>query len=337
MPLVSVIIPIYNVEKYLTRCLESICRQSLSNIEIICVNDGSPDNCGKICDEYSIQDKRIKVIHKENGGLSSARNAGLNIATGDYLYFIDPDDHLDLNLLEKMVNISIKERCEVVLCGYKTLPDEKVNIPKYELNKTLNPIKMIINNPKVHSHNDLCFVWRFLFQRNIIMANNIKFNEKVHVGEDFIFNLEVLIKSTNVHVLGEALYYYTVDNQSSIMRTPYKANLESSLILQYEIKRRLSIDNGLNKSKEYMDDLALYYISSFLSMIIRNIYNGPEKNKRAAIKRILNYEMFRDSCRQIGFSYKCNSFKRYIVYLAIKYRIHYMVYFVYNKQYKYLR
>ena len=100
--LISVIIPIYKVEKYLRECIDSIINQSFKNLEIILVDDGSPDNCGKICDEYAKKDNRLKVIHKENGGLSSARNAGLDIATGEYISFVDSDDYVSNKFIENL-------------------------------------------------------------------------------------------------------------------------------------------------------------------------------------------------------------------------------------------
>ena len=103
-PLISVIVPIYKVEKYLSKCIESIIAQEYSNIEIILVDDGSPDNCGKICNDYAIKDNRIKVIHKENGGLSSARNAGIDIAQGEYIGFVDSDDTIEPYMYEKLYN-----------------------------------------------------------------------------------------------------------------------------------------------------------------------------------------------------------------------------------------
>lgn len=336
MPIVSVIIPIYNVEKYLSRCLNSVCNNELSNIEIICVDDGSQDNCGKICDEYAEKDRRIKVIHKNNGGLSSARNAGMGIAKGKFIYFIDPDDDFDPSMLVKLVAIAEQQHCEVVICGYKTMPDEKVIIPLFELNKVLNPRKMIMNNNRIHSHNDLCFTWRFLFEKNTIKENDIRFNENILFAEDSVFNLEVLLKAKNVYVLDEPLYYYTVNNKFSIMRKNYKEHLESSLILQYDIKKKLYIEYELIKSKNYIDDMANYYINNIMPMMIKNIYNGSEENKKTAIKRILNYEMYRDSCKQIGFLYKFNNFKEYIVYLAIKYKIYYILYYVWNKKYNHM-
>ena len=102
--MVSIIIPIYNVEKYSDECITSVINQTYKNIEIILVDDGSPDNCGKICDNYALKDKRIKVIHEKNGGLSFARNTGLNIATGEYVYFLDSDDYLTDNAIELLCN-----------------------------------------------------------------------------------------------------------------------------------------------------------------------------------------------------------------------------------------
>ncbi|MEN8904363.1 MAG: glycosyltransferase family 2 protein [Clostridiales bacterium] len=331
MDMVSVIIPIYNVEKYLVRCLDSVCNQTYYNLEIICVNDGSQDNCDKICEDYSKIDSRIKFINKENGGSSSARNAGLNIATGKFIYFIDPDDYIKRNALSKMVLAAKENKCQVVISGYKTNPSGEEIIPLYELNKQLIPKEMIIENKFVHSHNDLCFVWRFLFETSIIKENNIRFNTLLGVGEDFIFNLEVLLKCSSAYVLKESLYYYTVNNKESIMNKPYKNNLESNLILQYDLKKKLSVNGGLNKCKTYMDDMSNYYINAFFPMIMRNIYNSNEKNKIVAIKRVLNYKMFRESCKQIGFLYKCSNYKKYILYLAIKYRVSFIIHKVYNK------
>ena len=116
--LVSVIVPIYKVEQYLTHCVNTIVNQSYSNLEIILVDDGSPDNCGKMCDEFAEQDRRIKVIHKQNGGLSDARNAGIDIATGDYITFIDSDDYVMLDMIESLMSIIAKENVDIAQCNF---------------------------------------------------------------------------------------------------------------------------------------------------------------------------------------------------------------------------
>lgn len=123
--LISIVIPIYNVEKYLYKCLESVINQTYKKLEIILVDDGSLDNCGRICDEYATIDKRVKVIHKKNGGLSDARNAGIDIATGKYIAFIDSDDYVDLDYIEYLYNLIIKFNVNMSFCGYSVYYDKK--------------------------------------------------------------------------------------------------------------------------------------------------------------------------------------------------------------------
>lgn len=117
-PKISIIVPIYNVEKYLQKCVDSILCQTYKNLEIILVNDGSPDNCPAICDEYAKKDKRIKVIHKQNGGVSSARNAGLDVATGKYVQFVDSDDWVEPEYSKTMINLIEENNCDLGICGY---------------------------------------------------------------------------------------------------------------------------------------------------------------------------------------------------------------------------
>jgi glycosyltransferase involved in cell wall biosynthesis len=114
----SIIVPVYNVERYLNKCLDSILNQTFKDFELILVNDGSRDKSGEICDRYEKVDKRIKVIHKDNGGLSSARNAGLNIAEGDYIAFVDSDDFIHYRMYEILINTAIKKKSDITMCKY---------------------------------------------------------------------------------------------------------------------------------------------------------------------------------------------------------------------------
>ena len=123
MSKVSIVVPIYNVEKYLEQCIDSIINQTLKDIEIILVDDGSPDNCPQICDDYAKKDSRIKVVHKKNGGLSSARNAGIEVATGDYIGFVDSDDYIELDMYEKMYSIAIENNVDFVMSDYYRVSD----------------------------------------------------------------------------------------------------------------------------------------------------------------------------------------------------------------------
>ena len=132
MKKLSVIVPIYNVEQYLKKCLNSIVNQTYKDLEIILVDDGSPDGCPQLCDEYASLDNRIKVIHKKNGGLSSARNAGLDIATGDYVTFVDSDDYLETDIYEKVINIFEDHSADIVSMRTQ-LVDQKYNVIKSDV------------------------------------------------------------------------------------------------------------------------------------------------------------------------------------------------------------
>lgn len=118
LPLISIIVPVYKVEKYLRRCLDSIAAQTYINLEVILVDDGSPDGCGKICDEYAAKDARFRVIHQKNGGLSAARNTGLDACMGNYVMFIDSDDYIAANMCEVLYKNAVQNDAQIVVCGF---------------------------------------------------------------------------------------------------------------------------------------------------------------------------------------------------------------------------
>ncbi|MDR3346595.1 MAG: glycosyltransferase, partial [Campylobacteraceae bacterium] len=132
-PLISVIVPVYKVEQYLAACLNSIVNQTYKNLEIILVDDGSPDNCGKICDEYAQKDSRIVVLHQPNGGVSRARNAGLDIAKGEYIAFVDSDDYIALDMYEELMSIAQKQSADVAICGIYVIKKDGMEIFKKTL------------------------------------------------------------------------------------------------------------------------------------------------------------------------------------------------------------
>ena len=128
--LISVIIPVYNVEQYLSKCLDSVVNQTYKNLEVILVDDGSTDNSGKICDEFALKDNRIIVIHKSNGGLSSARNEGLKFAKGQYVGFVDSDDYIEIGMYEKLLEVSLKYGSDVVCSNYYRVTNNKIYYKK---------------------------------------------------------------------------------------------------------------------------------------------------------------------------------------------------------------
>ncbi len=214
MPKVSIIIPMYNVEKYLKRCIESVLNQTVKNLEIICVNDGSPDNCPQICDEWKEKDNRIVVVHKENGGLSDARNAGLDIAQGEYIAFVDSDDWISIQIYQIMINKCLSNCLDICEVNYlKTIENiENVsNSNEYRIFDTENSLKQLINGYMSQT------VWNKLYKKGVIKG--IYF-EKGKLNEDEFWTYQVFANSKRIGKLNWYGYYY-FQRDTSIMGTSY--------------------------------------------------------------------------------------------------------------------
>lgn len=205
---VSIIVPMYKVEDYVVECIDSIANQSYKNIELILVDDGSPDNCGKIADEYAQKDERIKVIHKENGGLSAARNTGMEVATGDYLMFIDSDDFMIEGALEALVKKIEKENADYVIANYINSDEDGTLWEKPVFNtEKYNTFKLDIKD-----YQDSFFimnsgVWNKIFNHEFIKKLGLKFEVGLP-AEDAIFTTYCFIKSTKVYYIPNIVYSY---------------------------------------------------------------------------------------------------------------------------------
>ncbi|MDR2790731.1 MAG: glycosyltransferase [Campylobacteraceae bacterium] len=208
MPLVSVIVPIYNVEVYLKKCVDSIINQTHKNLEIILVDDGSPDNCGKICDEYAAKDKRIRVIHKPNGGLGDARNAGLDIAKGEYIAFVDSDDYIAENAYEELINTAKKEAADIVISGFYYV--KKSGIFLYEKSlEGLNKEEILYQFLSDNYHSSVCnkFFKAKLFKELRFTA--IRF-------EDLFIMPSLILAAKKISFTPKAYYYYLHTNETSL-------------------------------------------------------------------------------------------------------------------------
>lgn len=204
MKKISVIIPIYNVEKYLKRCIESIIKQTYSNLEIILVDDGSPDGCAKICDEYKNKDERIVVIHKKNGGLSDARNAGLKVATGEIISYIDSDDYVDLDMYEKMTKAMEEKNADIVVCGTNIDYEDghtKVKCEKEE--KSFNREEALIELNSFKSF-DMA-VWNKLYKREVVDKIEFPVGKK---SEDYFVMYQYFARAKKVVIINQAKYHY---------------------------------------------------------------------------------------------------------------------------------
>lgn len=210
---VTVIVPVYNVEKYLSRCLDSICNQTYHNLEIILIDDGSPDNSGNICDEYREKDKRIRVIHKQNAGVSAARNDGLDIATGDFITFVDSDDYIALQMYETLVGMITRENADIAICGFAKEQEEGVFAAYWKENvkRTLShqeQLECLLTNKYY-----CCSCWEMLFKREYL--TEIRFDVSKKHNEDFLFIYEVMKKTRKSVYTSESLYYYCNNQESA--------------------------------------------------------------------------------------------------------------------------
>lgn len=202
----SIIVPIYNVESYLKKCIESILAQTYKEFELILVDDGSPDNCGKICDEYAKQDNRIKVIHKKNGGLSSARNAGLDKATGEYISFIDGDDFIEKNMYERMLQYLNKYKADIVICEVNDV-DEEDNILDKKVRYTSKEAELMDATEAMRRYlmGEWTASWDKLYKRELF--NEIRFPEG-KINEDVAIMLHIFEQTGRIVYIKEALYNY---------------------------------------------------------------------------------------------------------------------------------
>lgn len=218
--LFSVIVPIYNVEKYLQKCVDSILSQTYTNFELILVDDGSPDNCGKICDEYARLDERVKVIHKENGGVTSARKEGLAIAKGDYIAFVDADDWIDKDYLFEFVSILANHNVDIVSCGYKIVKknNAKPHLIKYgcgyydrqRIEKEIFPSLIQSKDVKYFPHSLFTNIYKKKLLENIFST----FPDDIKVGEDLACVISCVYNCRSLYIVHKYLYLYYINEQS---------------------------------------------------------------------------------------------------------------------------
>ena len=223
-PKISVIVPVYNVEKYLSKCLDSILCQTFSNIEIICVNDGSTDNSRKILEEYKNKDSRIIIIDKKNGGLSSARNAGMKVAKGEFFSFIDSDDWIDSSMLEKLYKNITSLDTDISICAVHQFDETNQKIDDSNPYYTLEYFDSSFDN-KSFSYKDtkpfimdVCVMaWNKLYRRSLIDKCKAEFPDGL-IFEDGPFFFSIFFKTQKVSIVREFLYYYRVNRIGSIIQ-----------------------------------------------------------------------------------------------------------------------
>ncbi|MCD7809092.1 MAG: glycosyltransferase [Erysipelotrichaceae bacterium] len=289
---VSIIVPIYKVEAYLERCVSSLMNQTLKNIEIILVDDGSPDNCPYLCDSFEKKDKRVKVVHKTNGGLSSARNAGMTIASGKYIGFVDSDDDIELDMYERMFEIAVKYQTDFVMCDYiRRLSDgnsyhKSLNIEPgyYDKNKIIKHIypKLIMNNDI--DYGPLLSVWHCLYNRKFLEDNHLCFDEDVKWSEDNIFSSKVGYCANNFYYMKDVSLYHYYQNENTITTSYRKGAWDVYKLMNNYIHQYFDSISEYDFTNQMYLHL-IYYASNCIGLSVNKINLNEISNE---IKSILS-------------------------------------------------
>lgn len=286
-PLVSIIIPVYNVEKYLKKCLDSIVNQTYRNLEIIVVNDGSPDNSWRIIEKYQQEDTRIVYVKRQNGGLGAARNSGIEVSHGEFLCFVDSDDWISLEYVDRLLNVAITDNSDVVICNMQYIySDGQVKprtpkITKYEIINSEEALKreFIGDQYKFHAPNKFC-------KRDIFIKNNIRFPEG-KVYEDVMTTYKYFLYTDRVSLIPNELYFYLQSRDGSIMHAKIKQERFDDMY--YALSQ--IVNNAQIKNMDIENEVQNLFAVNIISLVnyIYPLYGVTEReNFQMYRKQIMN-------------------------------------------------
>ena len=301
-PLVSIIVPIYNAEKYMKKGIDSIINQTLKEIEIILINDGSSDNSGKIADEYAKKDSRIIVIHQENSGPSVARNKGISIAKGKYIGFVDSDDYVEETMYEEMYKYASENKVQMAMCSYyeKSIHNNKsiivnTNLQPYKVYNKLEIKENIISTFAKNENYGFYSLWNKIYERGWLQKTNIQLDINREHGEDWWFNINIFNKLQSYIYISKPLYNYIHINKNSLM-FKYREN-QFDLVLDGRLKMKEIIPTQYINQKEF-NQRFVYEFSSYIVMTIKKVQD--RKKKKQLIDNVLNNSEVIDSCKNVS-------------------------------------
>ena len=280
---ISVIIPVYNVKEYLEQCVDSVLAQSYKEIEIILINDGSTDGSGEICDNYRTKDNRVIVIHKENGGLSSARNYGLRIANGEYIMYLDSDDFLcDIDCIKKLKNEICIRRSEVLLYkSKKYFKNKSIDYyGDYDLNIFNSGNRVSIFEYMIKNNKQLACAWNKIVARDFLIKNNLFFVENT-IGEDIEWIVKVFEKLETIGAINEIFHVYRQCRQGSITATISEKKLNNL----FDIIKNIS--NGYKEYKNRFEKNVLSFMAFEYAILL---VNASKLSDGLLIEKIKKYD-----------------------------------------------
>lgn len=282
----SIIVPVYNTEEYLCECIDSLISQNWSDIEIICVNDGSTDNSAEILDEYRQNDNRIKVISQENRGLSGARNSGLHAATGDYVCFVDSDDILMHGACERLAMECIGKNPDLIIFGAETIPaSARVNDRWTDV--TLSPPDMMCRDGNLNAlmlqPSAWPFVWRNCIRRKLLDEHGLTFDETARYGEDTVFQLCMLPACKRVSFISDRLYSYRISRKGSLMEQ-LRSGQQIRAALHMPIVEKVA---DFWKASGLMERFGSTFKAWSLEFVAYDISQAPEPFRSTYAKRLI--------------------------------------------------
>ncbi len=313
---VSVVVPVYNTEKYLKRCIDSITNQTLKEIEIIIVDDGSKENCAVFCDELAKTDCRIKVIHKENGGLGFARNSGIEAATGEYVGLVDSDDYIEPTMYETLYNAAKKHNADLCISGIcfvggnmfsevggdtkKAYFDKETKFEKEDMKKLLLGVIGALPNEPDDSRYGVS-VCKNIFRTNVIRDEKIQFlSERKILSEDTLFMIDFIKSAENAIGVPGAFYCYC-RNEDSLSKSYNKERFEKSIIFLDELEKRISETITKEEYKIYLDRLIQGFGRILCSQEI--IHARNEKTEFSVLKKRLKQICTQEKIQNVLKSY----------------------------------
>lgn len=270
----SVIVPVYKVEEYLKKCVDSILNQTFQDFELILVDDGSPDFCPQMCDAYANADSRVRVVHKPNGGLVSARNAGIAVATGDYICYVDGDDWIDQRLLEVVYTEAIEQHApDMVIFGFSRVFDDRTeeykdDLPsglydKKMLNEQVCPYMMCDNRKPFCKGLIFPVAWNKIYRKEFLLEHYCR-DKRIRMGEDNAFVYECVWYSERIYICNQTLYFYNQLNAGSMVHSYDAGRFENNQFLTSYLERRLvgkdvCLDKQINAFKAYWLIMAVFH------------------------------------------------------------------------------
>jgi len=343
-PKISVVVPVYNVEAYIRECVDSIISQTIKELEIILIDDGSSDESGKILDDYEIKDKRIKVIHQKNAGVSAARNTGIDVCMGDYIYVMDSDDYLEKRALEEMYNNAVETGADVIISDHYTFQESAEHVPHHFFPKEFitddHSVIMKIQNMVLHKgyspylspdNNGLGIgaPWTKLLKRELVIDNQLHFDSYVQgIFDDGLFCLNILQYSKKVSYIKFHAYNYRILQSSLIHRfNPKRIEIDRKIFQRIkEFEERYRKDALFTEA--FYGRIVLYTVHLFRVYFFNSKYEGSLWGSYRDLKRLLKSEPYKSAFENAN-STKFKEQEERFVTLLVRHHLYFVIWLIF--------